>query len=175
MTCPDDNASAPIAASQVGNQQDSVVSPGDDGDAVSVRVPRSVADSGELRLVIAQHEQHVAISGPLPPPDILAQYEDIVPGAAARIVSWAEKEQAHRHAIDSDGLRADIIYARAGLYGGIALSVFFVIAALFAADAGHTTLATILAGATIASVIPAVVHGRAHKPDRTPHAPDQND
>jgi LPXTG-motif cell wall-anchored protein len=34
--------------------------------------------------------------GPLPPPDILSQYDTIVPGAAERILQMAEKEQQHR-------------------------------------------------------------------------------
>ncbi|MGC6485047.1 MAG: DUF2335 domain-containing protein [Candidatus Puniceispirillales bacterium] len=36
-------------------------------------------------------------SGPLPPPQILEQYEECLPGAADRIMSRAEKEQSHRH------------------------------------------------------------------------------
>lgn len=36
-------------------------------------------------------------SGPLPHPDALERYEQIVPGAAERIISMAEKEMEHRH------------------------------------------------------------------------------
>jgi uncharacterized membrane protein len=35
--------------------------------------------------------------GPLPPPDALAQYEQVSPGFADRIVKMAEKEQDFRH------------------------------------------------------------------------------
>lgn len=38
-----------------------------------------------------------AFSGPLPPPDALAEYEQISPGFADRIITMAEKEQVHRH------------------------------------------------------------------------------
>jgi uncharacterized membrane protein len=37
-------------------------------------------------------------SGPLPPPAILAQYNNAVPNAAERILKMAEKEQSHAHA-----------------------------------------------------------------------------
>jgi len=39
-------------------------------------------------------------SGPLPHPRILEQYDEVLPGLAERIVTMAEKEQGHRHAMD---------------------------------------------------------------------------
>lgn len=36
-------------------------------------------------------------SGPLPAPETYAQYNEIHPGAAERILKMAEKEQSHRH------------------------------------------------------------------------------
>ena len=46
-----------------------------------------------------QHSIQIAefTSGPLPSPHVLAGYETILPGAADRILSMAEKEQAHQH------------------------------------------------------------------------------
>lgn len=41
--------------------------------------------------------QTVRFSGPVPQPDDLARYDEILPGAADRIFAMAEKEQAHRH------------------------------------------------------------------------------
>ncbi len=36
-------------------------------------------------------------SGPLPPPEIVEQYETALPGSGERILRMAEEEQAHRH------------------------------------------------------------------------------
>lgn len=36
-------------------------------------------------------------SGPIPDPDTLERYNQIIPNAANRILEMAEKEQAHRH------------------------------------------------------------------------------
>ena len=44
-------------------------------------------------------EQH-HYSGPLPRPDDLAKYDQIVPGAAERIIKMAEAEMLHRHEND---------------------------------------------------------------------------
>ena len=47
-----------------------------------------------INTTIVQHQQW---SGPLPAPEALAQYNNIVPDAAERILRMAEKEQEHRH------------------------------------------------------------------------------
>jgi uncharacterized membrane protein len=41
-----------------------------------------------------------SFSGPLPPPETLAEYDQISPGFANRIITMAEKEQVHRHMQD---------------------------------------------------------------------------
>lgn len=41
-----------------------------------------------------------AFSGPLPPPSILRGYEDVLPGAADRIISMAEKQSKHRQEME---------------------------------------------------------------------------
>lgn len=45
--------------------------------------------------------------GPLPPPDILKQYDEVDRGLANRIVCMAEKEQEHRHGRENKCIRAD--------------------------------------------------------------------
>ncbi len=49
--------------------------------------------------IIARTERHELFEGPLPPPDLLKQYEQTLPGIAERIVRMAEEEQAHRHTL----------------------------------------------------------------------------
>jgi uncharacterized membrane protein len=39
-------------------------------------------------------------SGPLPPPDVLARYNEIVPQGAERIIAMAERQSAHREALE---------------------------------------------------------------------------
>ncbi len=56
-------------------------------------------------------------AGPLPSPDTLHQYNEILPGAADRVVAMAEREQEHRHAVERSMVR---IYARNTMGGLIA-------------------------------------------------------
>lgn len=44
----------------------------------------------EVRQVVSE------FSGPLPPPSIIKGYEDVLPGAAERILEMAEKQSEHR-------------------------------------------------------------------------------
>ena len=71
-----------------------------------------------------------SISGPLPSPDIISEYDKVLPGAADRIIKMAESEQTHSHAmqIRSEGHRFGLaitgqvfafIIGIAGVVGGI--------------------------------------------------------
>ena len=41
-------------------------------------------------------------SGPIPHPNILKQFEEVIPGSADRILKMAEKEQEHRHEFEKE-------------------------------------------------------------------------
>lgn len=68
----------------------------------------------------AQQPQFVArvqgtlFQGPLPHPEILAGYDQVLPGAADRIITMAEKNQAHRHALEAKVIPAGITSERIG-------------------------------------------------------------
>ncbi len=40
-------------------------------------------------------------SGPLPPPEILENYNNILPGSAEHIIKMAETQQLHRHTLET--------------------------------------------------------------------------
>lgn len=47
-------------------------------------------------------------SGPIPPPDVLERFNQIIPKGAHRILKMAEKQQAHRHALETKVISSDI-------------------------------------------------------------------
>lgn len=62
-------------------------------------------DKIQTQKVIAHQVHQVqSFTGPIPPPEILAKYEDCFPGLAERIIVMAEKEQTRRHDIESKKL-----------------------------------------------------------------------
>ena len=69
-----------------------------------------------------------AFIGPIPPPELLAQYEGTLPGLADRLVTIAERESEHRRAVQRRairlselGLGAAFVIAMTALGGGIYL------------------------------------------------------
>ena len=77
--------------------------------------PGTVPSIERSAIVHAQLE----FSGPLPPPQILGQYEDELPGAAERLFRMAEKQQDHRINMDESSVRR----ANWGLGAGFAVAV----------------------------------------------------
>lgn len=57
----------------------------------------STASTRQTQQVLMHTQQW---AGPLPPPAVLKQYDEVFPGLAERIVASMEREQDHRHAVD---------------------------------------------------------------------------
>lgn len=75
-------------------------------------------------------------SGPLPPPEMLARYEEIVPGVAERIVVVVEEQHRHRMDVEigwlnfaRDALRVEAI----GQYSALVIAVGSAVAAIVTA------------------------------------------
>ncbi|PJK07994.1 hypothetical protein CO610_07465 [Lysobacteraceae bacterium NML95-0200] len=113
-------------------------------------------DLHELR--IAEYEEKW--SGPLPSPRVLAQFNDIVPGAAERILKMAEEEGRHARDMEAETLQK---VWRGQLLG----QVFALVVALAGMGAstvlalkGHDGVAAILAGTTVTVVVGAFLKRR---------------
>jgi len=96
-------------------------------------------------------------AGPLPSPDMLAEYEKVVPGLAVRIVDRADKEQAFRHDILTEKAsqeRAEMTYAGRSRYLG---QVFGFVLAMTAIGGGIYLLQQGHDVAGLTTIITAVV------------------
>ena len=104
----------------------------------------------------ADNVQHVQLqhhySGPLPHPETVAKYDQIVPGAAERIITMAEKEMVHRH----DTENAMTKNAIRTTYLGITFAFLSVLvlsgSVLYALYKGFDTVAGSIAVGSIAAV-----------------------
>lgn len=59
-----------------------------------------------IRKVVAQVIES-EFSGPIPPPNIMRGYEEILPGAADRILSMAERQSQHRQDMEKKIVEAE--------------------------------------------------------------------
>ena len=112
------------------------------------------------------HESAVAISqtehwsGPLPSPEALSRFNEVVENGAERIMRGWEIESDHRRAMENAAVRAEIweriiarVSAAAFAFGALALSAY-------AASIDQATVASVVGGSTIAAVVAAMVYTR---------------
>jgi len=98
--------------------------------------------------------------GPLPPPQILREYDNIIENGAERIMAMAEKEQAARlkeRELNGESNRklADrkLDYFKRGQWMGFSLALIVLLSAGFFAYLQFITLATILLATTLVALV----------------------
>lgn len=124
-----------------------------------------------MQLKIQHQEQR--FEGPIPPPAVLQGYEQILPGAAERILRMAEQQAAHRHSLELKSINANIsgadrqleladkqlkaVYAsdKLGQWLGFAVSMCCLGGGIYLGVIGQPWLAGVLVSLPIASVIKA--------------------
>lgn len=101
-----------------------------------------------------------AFQGPLPPPSILRGYEDVVPGAAAKIVDWADSERTHRHRTETTIVHAETTRDLRGqvLAAIVALAGFGVAGLALLLD--HAGVAALITAMDIGGMVTAFIYGR---------------
>ena len=107
-------------------------------------------------------------AGPLPLPRIAEEYERILPGAAERIVSMAERQAAHRQTMESkdlDGYLKDRRAARVERAWGMALGFVLAAGALVVAAIVQGVVGGIIGAGGLATLAGAfLAHLRAPRP-----------
>jgi uncharacterized membrane protein len=92
-----------------------------------------------------EHQQRVMMasfsaemySGPIPPPAIMAEWEKLLPGSADRILKMAEKQSAHRIAIEAKVVDSDVRRSDRGLVFGFIIALVMIIGGLITVGLGH--------------------------------------
>lgn len=120
-------------------------------------IPQTNGSHGSVATVTAQR---VEFQGPLPPPDILIQYNNIQPGFAERIVAMAEKEQAHRHSLEGTVVSSSFKEAQRGQQYGLLIGVVAIIAGAVTAIAGAPVPGAIIGGGGVIGLVSVFVLGR---------------
>jgi uncharacterized membrane protein len=119
----------------------------------------------EQRLVRAT----MGFSGPIPPPAMLAQYNEVIPNGAERIMTMAEQQQKHRHVLEHKAVHSNATDQRLGVVLGFV--GMMVVAGL---GAWLVWLGKDIAGAAalVASVgapVSAFIYGRRRQEDERQH------
>jgi uncharacterized membrane protein len=99
-------------------------------------------------------------SGPLPPPEILKGYEDVLPGSAERIIRMTEKQQAHRIQIESSVVEENCRSQRRGLHYGFAISLLVILGGFFLIYEGKNITGAAVVITAVAGLVGVFVYGK---------------
>ena len=116
------------------------------------------ADSSDMAQLLSV--QREAFTGPLPPPALLRGYEDVLPGAADRIIRMAEQQAQHRQHLERIVVEGGSRRANTGMWLGFIIAILFlgVSAGLIAAD--RQVAGVILGSVDLTAPVGVFVFGR---------------
>jgi uncharacterized membrane protein len=106
-----------------------------------------------------------AFSGPLPPPAILAEYNDVVENGAERILVMAEKQQEHRHGIESRVVRSNTSDQRLGLVLGFVVMMSVAASGVWCVSVGKDITGLSALIAAVGGPVVAFIYGRKKQSD----------
>ncbi|HZY10138.1 MAG TPA: DUF2335 domain-containing protein [Bacteroidota bacterium] len=106
---------------------------------------------------IESFESH---SGPLPSPQMLKKYDEILPGLAERIVGMAERQSAHRIEIEKKAIDHKLGESKRGQDYGLIIGVVGIVSAGILSFADHDIVAGIIGGSTVVGLVTTFVVGK---------------
>lgn len=83
----------------------------------------------QVKQVVAEVTQS-EFSGPIPPPSIIKGYEEVLPGAADRIITMAEIQSKHRQDMERKMIHAELRDSLLGILFAFVLGVGCIVAAI---------------------------------------------
>lgn len=110
------------------------------------RLPKNMR--GEASEIFMAMEQK-SFQGPIPPPEDLKGYEEVLPGASHRIITMAEENSKHRREMEKAIIEGNLNLSKRGQWIGLFLAVFFAGISLVLAFHGYETLGGILISSTL--------------------------
>ncbi len=103
--------------------------------------------------------QMQAFSGPLPHPDILKRFDEVVPGAAERILAMAEEQSEHRRELEKKVIDSDIARSKWGQILGFCIAIAGLVVSAVVAIYGNALAGGIIGVGTLASLVGVFMYG----------------
>jgi uncharacterized membrane protein len=103
--------------------------------------------------VVTVQQTVQGFTGPIPPPAVLAGYEQVLPGSANRIITMAERQSEHRQSLERQVVSANIRHAEIGLWLGATVAVLLAAAAVIVTLAGYPETGAVIGAVDIVGVV----------------------
>jgi uncharacterized membrane protein len=104
-------------------------------------------------------ETYSAFSGPLPSPEVLKKFDEVVPGAAERIIKMAEEQSTHRRSLEKGVIESDIIRSKWGQILGFIIAIFGLVVSTLISIYGNAATGALIGFTTIASLVSVFMYG----------------
>jgi uncharacterized membrane protein len=118
-------------------------------------------------LVAASVSRSTTYSGPIPPPELLKEYDIIEPGSAAKILDLYENQANHRMWLEKKVITSDTWRSWIGLGAGFFCQLFTTSVGGFLVYSGHDTAGGTIATVGLASIVATFVYGtRSQRQER---------
>jgi uncharacterized membrane protein len=101
-----------------------------------------------------------SFSGPIPPPELLKGYNEVVKDGAERIMVMAEKQSHHRMQLEDHAIKEELKQSRLGQVFGFTLGIVGLILAATLAILDHEAIAGIFGTTTIIGLVTVFVLGK---------------
>ena len=98
--------------------------------------------------------------GPLPPPDLLKEYNDTFPDAAERIFGEVLRQTTHRIELEKQVIPEQIRQSNRGQVYGLVVALSFLLAAFILVALGHGMYGTIIGSIDLVALVTVFVIGR---------------
>lgn len=116
-----------------------------------------VPEEDKQKIMEMVHASHY--SGPIPPPELLRQFDEIIPNGADRIFKMTEEQSAHRREIEKSVVDANNRDSLLGILFGGVIGITGVLSGAYLISLGHPVAGTIFSGGTLVSLVGVYIRG----------------
>ena len=118
-------------------------------------IPEQVINVIEKELRIIEKK----FSGPLPPPETLKIYNEVIPNGADRIMQMAEKQSEHRQALEKKALKTDSRNSVLGIISGFLIGIWTISIAGYVIVKGYSWTGTWIGSLGLFGLVYVFVYG----------------
>lgn len=123
-------------------------------------IPHSKRSKIIRSVAVVMQKSH---SGPLPDPETLSHYNEIIPNGAERIMVMAEKQSDHRLAMESKVVNSQQNQSGRGQNYAFIIAIVVLIASFACIFTGHGVEGTIIGTLDLASLVTVFILGKQYQ------------
>ncbi len=112
------------------------------------------------RAAMVMVARHIYFSGPLPPADMLADYDKLIPNGAERLMKMVEAQSSHRQTIEASVIAAQLKESGRGQSYAFITTVLLIAAGIWAFLHDCPSVSGIIFTATISTVAGIFIYGK---------------